>query len=149
MNAIKTTTRRRKRVAIENILESWLDINLKNVFTLTYRQIAEQTGLPKTSVHRHLPGLLSKRTDESKLDYGENNVRLPDPIGIWVVKALYARYGNVKHILNEDLGLSEAQVRKCLKQPRMYPLDLGKDPNYERIILQRQLWCDIENNKAY
>lgn len=147
MEATKMTARRRKPADIENILERWLDYNLENASTLTYRQIAEQTGLPKTTVHRYFPRLLEKRIGELKFDF--DKIELPDPIGVWVVKALYAKHGSIKTLLNEDLGLTEAQVRKCLKQPPMNPLELGEDPNFERIILQRQLWRDIENNKAY
>ena len=68
MNTIRTTTRRMKSAEIKNSREAWIDANLPNVSTFTFRQIAEQSGVPKSTVHRLLRKLLSERDECNKTD---------------------------------------------------------------------------------
>ena len=148
MSTTKTTTRRKKVLEIERILRGWLVDNLENVDRLTVRQIAEQTGLSKTTVHRHLPRIVDLRRYALELKGEEECIELPDPFGIWVVKALYAKWSDLESVATE-VRLTKKQVETCLEQPLLYPIDLEQDVKYAMIINQFQLWRDIEKNRPY
>ena len=148
MSTTKTTTRRKKVLEIERILRGWLVDNLENVDRLTVRQIAEQTGLAKTAVHRHLPRMVELRRYVLEMKGNEDSIELPDPFGIWVAKALYARWHDLESVA-KGARLTKEQVVKCLKEPPLYPINLVQDVKYSMIVNQVQLWRDIEKNRPY
>ena len=71
----------------------------------------------------------------------DKTVELPEPTVIYIVQKLYQKGNDIDAILGEGILKlrSEAQVYKCLDHPEI-PFPDYIDPNYERIMHERQLF---------
>ena len=74
-----------------------------------------------------------------RLSHYGDNVRLPERILIYIVQRLHEKSDCVDAIVREGLPVTEAQVYKCLDHQRI-PMPDHIPPNYERLMIERQLY---------